>query len=98
MSTDHTHVPAHRPPRRRADAERSIASVLDAAVDALAGNPDASMAEIARRAGLARAPIYDPSPARDALVGAFTHRAIAAIAEVIDAAEPDRGDPAEALA
>ncbi len=85
-------------PRRRADAERSIASILDAAVDALASDPDASMAEIARRAGVVRATIYVHFPTREALLEAVTHRAIAEVGEVIDAAEPDRGDPAEALA
>lgn len=94
-----THDPtAPDPPRRRRDAERSIARILDAAVDALASDPDASMAEIARRAGLVRATIYMHFPARDALLEAVTHRAIAEVEQVINAAEPHRGPPAEALA
>jgi AcrR family transcriptional regulator len=98
MPTDHTHATTHRPPRRRADAERSIARILDAAVDALASDPDASMAEIARRADVVRATIYVHFPTREALLEAVTHRAIAEVAAVIEAAEPHRGDPAEALA
>lgn len=85
-------------PRRRADAERSIARILGAAVDALATNPDASMAAIARRAGLVRATIYVHFPTREALIDAVTDRALEEVSTAIDAAEPDRGTAEDALA
>jgi TetR/AcrR family transcriptional regulator, mexCD-oprJ operon repressor len=84
-------------PRRRADAERSIARILDAAVDALAADQNASMTEIARRAEVVRATIYVHFPTREALLEAVTERAFAEVAAVITEAEPERGDPADAL-
>ena len=93
------HTAAETPrPRRRADAERSIARILDAAVDALGEDQEASMSEIARRAGVVRATIYVHFPTREALLEAVTERAFAEVAAVILAAEPERGDPADALA
>ena len=85
-------------PRRRADAERSIARILDAAVDALGDDQEASMAEIARRAGVVRATIYVHFPTRETLLDAVTERALAETAAAIAEAEPERGDPADALA
>jgi AcrR family transcriptional regulator len=82
---------------RRADAERSVARILEAALDALASDPEASMAEIARRAGLVRATIYVHFPTRELLIEAVTERAIAEVTQAMAAAEPDRDDPAEAL-
>ena len=82
---------------RRADAERSVAKIHDAALEALASDPEASMAEIARRAGVVRATIYVHFPTREDLIAAITDRAVAEVTEVLAAAEPERGDAAEAL-
>jgi AcrR family transcriptional regulator len=84
-------------PKRRADAERSIASIINGALQTLASDPDASMAEIARRAGVARATIYMHFPTRESLLDAVMEKATAQVAEAIRGAEPDRGEPQEAL-
>src|ERR671925_1925523 len=83
--------------RRRADAERNIAAILDAAVEVLAERPDASMGQIALAAGVARQTVYAHYDSREALLGAVADRALAQAVAAIDAAEPERGAPAEAL-
>jgi TetR/AcrR family transcriptional repressor of mexCD-oprJ operon len=90
-------TPNAAPRARRADARRSIARLLDAAVEELARDPEASMEAVARRAGVARATLYAHFPTREALIGAVTERAIAEAAEMIASGAPADGDPREAL-
>src|SRR6058998_2735947 len=97
MPKTKTKTEASAPKRRRADAERSIASITNAALEALAGDPDVSMAEIARRAGVVRATIYMHFPTREALLDAVMEHATGRVAEAIRQAEPDHGEPREAL-
>lgn len=90
-------TPAKTQRRRRSDADRSVQAILEAALEALASDPDASMAEIARRAGVVRGTIYAHFPAREALLDAVMEHAVAQVAEATAAAEPTRGEPVEAL-
>jgi TetR/AcrR family transcriptional repressor of mexCD-oprJ operon len=97
MTKAKTQTTASAPKRRRADAERSIASITQAALEALASDPDVSMAEIARRAGVVRATIYMHFPTREALLDAVMEHATGQVADAIREAEPGRGQPEEAL-
>ena len=83
--------------KRRADAERSIEAIVNGALEALASDPDASMAEIARRAGVVRATIYMHFPTRESLLDAVMEKSVAMVAEATRRAEPDHGEPKEAL-
>jgi AcrR family transcriptional regulator len=82
----------------RADAQRNIERILDAAVDALADDPEVGMAAIARRAGVVRATVYVHFPTREALLAAVAQQAFEQVRAVIEGADPDQGDPREALA
>ena len=97
MATAKRQTTASAPKRRRADAERSISAIVNGALDALASDPDASMAEIARRAGVVRATIYVHFPTRESLLDAVMEEATGQVARAMRDAEPDRGEPKEAL-
>ena len=97
MGKPTTPAEASLPRRRRADAERSVAAILDAALEALASEPDSSMSEIARRAGVVRATIYVHFPTRTALLDAVMEHATQQVVEAMRGAEPHRGDPVDAL-
>lgn len=83
--------------KRRADADRSVAAILDAGLEALASDPESSMSEIARRAGVVRATIYVHFPTRTALLDAVMEYAVGQVVEAMRGAEPQRGEPVEAL-
>lgn len=63
-------------PRRRADAERSIAAILDAALICFTEQPAVSMAAIARAAGVGRVTLYSHFPSREVLLEAVLEQAI----------------------
>jgi len=68
-------------PRRRADAERNIAAILDAALECFGDDPQATMADIARAAGVGRVTLYAHFSSRENLVEAALDRAVAEVAE-----------------
>ena len=84
-------------PTKRADAQRSIEAILEAAIRSLSRNPEASVSEIAKAAGVGRVTVYGHFPNRADLIEAAMVRAIAdghAGLEAVDLS----GDPRDALA
>ena len=62
--------------RRRADAERNIAAILDAALTCLTRDADASIADIAHAAGVGRMTLYGHFSTRAELVDAVLARTV----------------------
>ena len=83
-------------PVRRADARKNIAAILDAATTTLARDPDASINDIARAAGVGRVTLYGHFESRAVLVAAVVERAMAATERDLSAVDVT-GEPTEAL-
>lgn len=90
-------VSGRKPARpKRADALRNIESIVDAATRLLALDPEVSVNDIAKEAGVGRITLYGHFASRDALVQEVTDRAIAHTEEALTDLALD-GDPTEAL-
>ncbi|WP_371934887.1 TetR/AcrR family transcriptional regulator [Streptomyces sp. KL118A] len=83
-------------PMSRADANRR--RILEVALAELLRDPDASMDQIARAAGVVRRTVYGHFPSREALVGALIDGAAEAVAAAHTAGRARSDDPAESLA
>ncbi|MEV0530984.1 TetR/AcrR family transcriptional regulator [Kitasatospora sp. NPDC050463] len=92
-----TDRPRPTPTARRADAERSINAILDAAAVGFGRSPDTTMAEIARAAGVGRVTLYGHFNSREAVLDALLERTLAEIDSALDAADPETGPAADAL-
>lgn len=83
--------------RRRSDAERNLAAILDAAGRVLDERPDASMDDIAKAAGISRQTVYSHFPSRDALLAALLAQVTERVVDAIATADLDTGTAADAL-
>jgi TetR/AcrR family transcriptional regulator, mexCD-oprJ operon repressor len=90
-------VVSERGQGKRADARRNISAILDAAQACLVADPETSIGEIAKRAGVGRVTLYGHFPSRVDLVNAVFTRAITAADDILEAVDID-GEPREALA
>ncbi|MFF7641440.1 TetR family transcriptional regulator [Streptomyces canus] len=80
----------------RADANRR--RILDTALAELLRDPDASMDQIARAAGVVRRTVYGHFPGREALIGTLLDGAVEAVAAAHAAGRAGSEDLAQALA
>jgi AcrR family transcriptional regulator len=81
----------------RADAERSVRAILEAAERVLKADPAATLEQIAEAAGVARTTVHRRFTSRDALLAALTESAWRQIADAVDAARPATAPPLVAL-
>ncbi|MFJ8579850.1 TetR/AcrR family transcriptional regulator [Micromonospora sp. NPDC093277] len=88
-------LPARR--RQRADARRSSATVLNAAIELLGRRPEASMDDIASAAGVARQTVYAHYPSRKALITAIVDRLTTETAEALAGIDANAGSATDAL-
>nr|BFD82622.1 TetR/AcrR family transcriptional regulator [Streptomyces sp. Xyl84] len=80
----------------RADANRR--RILDVALAELLRDPDASMDQIARAAGVVRRTVYGHFPSREALISTLVDDAVQVLADAHARGREGVEDPAEALA
>ncbi len=80
----------------RADANRR--RILDVALAELLRDPDASMDQIARAAGVVRRTVYGHFPSREALISTLVDEAVQALSAAHAAGREGVRDPAESVA
>ena len=83
-------------PRRPGRAEANRRRILAVAADELIRDPDVSMDDIARAAGVVRRTVYGHFPSREALIAGITAEAAREVTETLDHAE-SAASPVEAL-
>ncbi|MEU6744202.1 TetR/AcrR family transcriptional regulator [Streptosporangium sandarakinum] len=81
----------------RADAERSVRAILEAAERLLAEEPGASMEQIAAAAGVARTTIHRRFANRQALIEALASSAARQLAQAVEDGRPDTAPPLVAM-
>lgn len=81
----------------RADAERTVQTILEAAERTLARNPAATMEEIAAAAGVARTTVHRRFTTREALITSLAIWASRQLEAAVDEARPETTPPLVAL-
>jgi AcrR family transcriptional regulator len=81
----------------RADAERTVRTILEAAERVLGRDPAATMEEIAAAAGVARTTVHRRFSTREALIASLAGWASRQLEAAVDEARPDTAPPMVAL-
>jgi AcrR family transcriptional regulator len=89
--------PQARRRRRRADAEQNVTAILQAATKVLTAQPEASVEDVARAAGVSRQTVYAHFASREALIDAVIEEGMAEVSAAFEAAGLEDAPPAEAL-
>jgi AcrR family transcriptional regulator len=84
-------------PARRADAERNIAAILEAGTRLLSSDPAASVADIAKAAGVGRVTLYGHFPSREVLVDAVLDHTVNMADAVLENESIDTAPAREAM-
>ncbi|WP_240926365.1 TetR family transcriptional regulator [Streptomyces sp. JB150] len=83
--------------RRRADAERSIASILAAALECFRQDPHVSLAAVASAAGVSRVTLYAHFSSREALLDAVLAHSVEQADAALQAQHLEEGPAAQAF-
>lgn len=83
--------------RKRADAERTITAILDAALECFAAGPDATVTEIAKAAGVGRVTVYGHFDSLESIVDAVLVRSLAEADATFAALDLESGTATEAV-
>ena len=83
--------PAPLPETRRADAERNVLRIQEAAIRLWADEPGAGVADVAAAAGVGRATLYRHFPTRESLLEAIRTQGLADGEEAVEACRLDEG-------
>lgn len=89
-------VGSGRPRRRHARANR--VAIVEAAIVALAADPDASMEDVAKAAGVVRRTVYAHFPSRADLMEGIAQEAFSELMAAADQMNVDESDPATTMA
>ncbi|GAA2029054.1 hypothetical protein GCM10009839_30520 [Catenulispora yoronensis] len=82
---------------KRADAERTITAILDAALRCFADGPEATVTQVAKAAGVGRVTVYGHFDSMEAIVGALLTRSLAEAEVMFDELDVESGTAASAV-